>query len=109
MRPGEDRWEGVELRVGVGTGMEKLGEDLRAVGVQAVGQGTEIGDVLISCGVQLTGKEDAPLLIHADHLRDDQPHAALGPRRVIGQHGFGHAAVRLGEGGGGGGHGDPIF
>ena len=39
---GRDQGEGVELRVGVGAGMEELGEDLRAVGVQAVGQGTEI-------------------------------------------------------------------
>ena len=32
---GRDQGERVELRVGVGTGMEELGEDLRAVGVQA--------------------------------------------------------------------------
>ena len=55
---GRDQGEGVELRVGVGTGMEELGEDLRAVGVQAVGQGAEIGDILVPGGVQLTGEED---------------------------------------------------
>ena len=42
---GRDQGEGVELRVGVGAGMEELGEDLRAVGVQAVGQGTVVSMV----------------------------------------------------------------
>ena len=106
---GGDEVLGVELRVGVGPRVEELGEDPGPVGVDPVGQLSEGGDVLRPGGVELPGKQDPPVLIHADHLRDDKPHAPPGPGLVVGQHGLGHGAVGLGEAGGGGGHGHPVF
>ena len=64
-------------------GMEELGEDPAALGMDRLGHGAIAGDALVVDRHQEMGGI-ARRLMHAGDLEHDQPGAAHGPRPVIG-------------------------